>query len=141
MANGNGLGAHYLVDGSVFSAAMNGHPNTVKLLQDFGSGRAHVCSHTWAAAKDSASIPNALLAAKPIPLAPTEQCWTLVNVLGLQIVPPAFAPYSVLEPKILIIASARLLNYQIVTEDNIGPISLATLCAAINIHCYGLNDV
>jgi hypothetical protein len=141
MANGNALGNNYVVDSATLSAASNGHAKAAKLVEDFAAQRAHVCTHTWSDAKDTASIPAPLLAAKPSPLAASEQAWALVNAFSLQIQGLRFAPFSMLEPKILIIACASCAGFEIVTEDIVGTFSLSGICTTLNVPFFRLIDI
>jgi len=141
MPSGNGLGDHYIVDASVLSAAGTGHPKANALFHDFANGKAHLCSHTWSDAKETDAIPAPLLATKPTPLAATEQAWAMVNVLALQINRPAFVPYSLIEPKVLIVACASCAGYQIVTEDVTGTFSLSQICIRLRVPSFRLSDI
>ena len=142
MASDNTLQEHFIVDAITIRVglALN-HPKRDVLLRHFTDGRAHLCSHTWGEL-ERAQVVDGKLDKKIGNLIPDDpQVWDLTSgfLSGLKL--PGFVATGMVEPKLRIAATARILGYSIVTEDSTSAYCLQKLCTKLGLPCFCLDDI
>src|SRR5262245_38193699 len=139
MACANNLNGGYVVDGLTLQAGLRLiHPKRDDLLKDLASGRAKFCSHTYEEAKSTGINISQFVNNK---IEESADCWKLTNNYLAQLDFPFYVQGPLVEPKVLIIASAFCESLAIVTDDEDGPYCLASICDKLAIHHFPLSHI